>query len=282
MRMIFADVRTTLPSSSPLPALSTGSRNTRWFAVGFSNDADIASAVLLRHPRLLAGAVLLSALVPFAAASVVDPIGILGRHLQRQAGSRHPSGADATAGQAAPQASAEVVELSHPYTVLGARDPTRGSELAPLHDSWAGTDLGNAIGRCPASPSLRSRGPTGRRPRSLSIATAASTDRCRPEFWTCWQVPDSKGEVMTTIQDTYTRAHQDLIATLNVTTKVKLLSASAFTSGPEPSIGPGEVRSSDAPNEVRGLKLASLPPPPPPLARSRPAPCRRPPRHVDS
>lgn len=37
-----------------------------WFAVGFSNGANMASAMLLRHPESLAGAVLLGAMVPFA------------------------------------------------------------------------------------------------------------------------------------------------------------------------------------------------------------------------
>lgn len=37
-----------------------------WWAVGFSNGANIASALLLRRPGLLAGAVLLAAMVPFA------------------------------------------------------------------------------------------------------------------------------------------------------------------------------------------------------------------------
>lgn len=36
-----------------------------WVAVGFSNGANTASALLLRHPRALAGAVLLAAMVPF-------------------------------------------------------------------------------------------------------------------------------------------------------------------------------------------------------------------------
>jgi phospholipase/carboxylesterase len=36
-----------------------------WLAVGFSNGANIASALLLRHPASLVGAVLLGAMVPF-------------------------------------------------------------------------------------------------------------------------------------------------------------------------------------------------------------------------
>ena len=38
-----------------------------WLAVGFSNGANMASALLLRHPESLAGAVLLAAMVPFTA-----------------------------------------------------------------------------------------------------------------------------------------------------------------------------------------------------------------------
>jgi phospholipase/carboxylesterase len=36
-----------------------------WLAVGFSNGANIASALLLRHPAALTGAVLLAAVAPF-------------------------------------------------------------------------------------------------------------------------------------------------------------------------------------------------------------------------
>ena len=44
-----------------------GVRPGSWLAVGFSNGANMASAMLLRHPESLVGAVLLAAMVPFAA-----------------------------------------------------------------------------------------------------------------------------------------------------------------------------------------------------------------------
>jgi phospholipase/carboxylesterase len=43
-----------------------------WVAVGFSNGANMASALLLRHPESLAGAVLLAAMVPFAEDEPLD------------------------------------------------------------------------------------------------------------------------------------------------------------------------------------------------------------------
>ena len=46
-----------------------------WYAVGFSNGANIASALLLRHPEVLAGAVLFAAMVPFAEPPDVDLTG---------------------------------------------------------------------------------------------------------------------------------------------------------------------------------------------------------------
>jgi phospholipase/carboxylesterase len=44
----------------------------RFFAVGFSNGANIAASLLLLHPGLLAGAVLLRAMVPFEAETPPD------------------------------------------------------------------------------------------------------------------------------------------------------------------------------------------------------------------
>jgi phospholipase/carboxylesterase len=43
-----------------------------WLAVGFSHGANMASALLLRHPEALVGAVLLAAMVPFAADEPTD------------------------------------------------------------------------------------------------------------------------------------------------------------------------------------------------------------------
>lgn len=48
----------------------------RLFAVGFSNGANIAASLLLTYPRLLAGAVLLRAMVPFEPDSAPDLSGI--------------------------------------------------------------------------------------------------------------------------------------------------------------------------------------------------------------
>lgn len=42
------------------------------FAVGFSNGANIAASLLLLHPRLLAGAILLRAMVPFEPENLPD------------------------------------------------------------------------------------------------------------------------------------------------------------------------------------------------------------------
>src|SRR3712207_3584262 len=60
-----------------------------------------------------------------------------------------------------------------------------------------------------------------------------------------------------TLQTTSTD-YSELIERLDLQTKVKLLTgASAFTLWPEPSIGLGEMRFSDGPTGVRGLKFSS-------------------------
>jgi phospholipase/carboxylesterase len=83
-------------------------------AVGFSNGANIASAMLLTRPDLLTGAVLLAAMVPYAEPPSVD----LGRTLVIISnGDRDPMINSETTQQLADQLrerGAEVVELPHP------------------------------------------------------------------------------------------------------------------------------------------------------------------------
>jgi phospholipase/carboxylesterase len=83
-------------------------------AVGFSNGANIASALLLQRPGLLAGAVLLAAMVPYADPPVVDLGGTL---VIISNGDRDPMIAAGVTQQLASQLrerGAEVVELPHP------------------------------------------------------------------------------------------------------------------------------------------------------------------------
>jgi phospholipase/carboxylesterase len=58
-----------------------------WVAVGFSNGANMASAMLLRHPEALAGAVLLAAMVPFQDPGEVD---LTGKQVLIANGARDP------------------------------------------------------------------------------------------------------------------------------------------------------------------------------------------------
>lgn len=84
-----------------------------WWAVGFSNGANTASALLLRHPGLLAGAVLLAAMVPFAEPPEAD---LSGTRVAVSNGRRDPM---ATAAQTATLVAqlrgrgAQVVEFPH-------------------------------------------------------------------------------------------------------------------------------------------------------------------------
>jgi phospholipase/carboxylesterase len=83
-------------------------------AVGFSNGANIASAMLLARPELLAGAVLLAAMVPYAELPSVD---LGGTSVIISNGDRDPMINSETTQQLADQLrarGAEVVELPHP------------------------------------------------------------------------------------------------------------------------------------------------------------------------
>jgi phospholipase/carboxylesterase len=83
-------------------------------AVGFSNGANIASAMLLRRPGLLAGAVLLAAMVPYAEPPAADLAGTL---VVISNGDQDPLIEAGVTQQLAGQLrerGAEVVELPHP------------------------------------------------------------------------------------------------------------------------------------------------------------------------
>ena len=83
-------------------------------AVGFSNGANIASAMLLQRPGLLAGAVLLAAMVPYAEPPAAD---LTGTVVIISNGDRDPMIPAAMTQQLAGQLrerGAEVVELPHP------------------------------------------------------------------------------------------------------------------------------------------------------------------------
>jgi phospholipase/carboxylesterase len=83
-------------------------------AVGFSNGANIASAMLLRRPGLLAGAVLLAAMVPYAEPPAADLTGIL---VIISNGDRDPlidAGVTLQLAGQLRERGAEVVELPHP------------------------------------------------------------------------------------------------------------------------------------------------------------------------
>ena len=83
-------------------------------AVGFSNGANIASALLLRRPGVLASAVLLAAMVPFTNPPPADLTGTL---VVVSNGDRDPMIPAAMTQQIAAQLrerAAEVVELPHP------------------------------------------------------------------------------------------------------------------------------------------------------------------------
>jgi phospholipase/carboxylesterase len=83
-------------------------------AVGFSNGANIASAMLLQRPELLAGAVLLAAMIPYAEPPAAD---LAGAMVIISNGDRDPmikSGATQQLADQLRERGAEVIELPHP------------------------------------------------------------------------------------------------------------------------------------------------------------------------
>jgi phospholipase/carboxylesterase len=83
-------------------------------AVGFSNGANIASAMLLQRPELLAAAVLLAAMIPYAEPPAAD---LTGAMVIISNGDRDPmikSGATQQLADQLRERGAEVIELPHP------------------------------------------------------------------------------------------------------------------------------------------------------------------------
>lgn len=85
-----------------------------WTAVGFSNGANIASATLLLRPEVLAGAVLLAAMVPFREDPA--PVDLTGRRVLVSNGRRDPMATathTATLVRQLRERGADVTELPH-------------------------------------------------------------------------------------------------------------------------------------------------------------------------
>ena len=93
------------------------------YAVGFSNGANMASALLLLHPGLLAGAVLIAAMVPFAEPPDAD---LSGTRVLISGGERDPM---------APLASTRLLaqQLADRGAAVDLRTHPGGHSLAPAH-----------------------------------------------------------------------------------------------------------------------------------------------------
>ena len=92
---------------------SYGVRPGSWYAVGFSNGANIATALLLTRPDLLAGAVLFAAMVPFTRPPDAD---LAGKRVAVSNGRRDPMATPALTARLVAQLrdrGASVSELHH-------------------------------------------------------------------------------------------------------------------------------------------------------------------------
>lgn len=107
------DLRARVDELAEFVAATAPGHEGRWWAVGFSNGANTASALLLRHPELLAGAVLLAAMVPFAQPPAVD---LTGKRVALSNGQRDPlvpAAQTATLVAQLRERGAEVAEFPH-------------------------------------------------------------------------------------------------------------------------------------------------------------------------
>jgi phospholipase/carboxylesterase len=104
-------------------------------AVGFSNGANIASALLMQHPAVVRGAVLLAAMIPYAAPTAAADLTGVGVVISN--GLRDPMIPDAMTAELARQfrgLGAEVTELPHAggHQIDAAMLP----ELAAIVSRW--------------------------------------------------------------------------------------------------------------------------------------------------
>jgi phospholipase/carboxylesterase len=110
LRRQAADLATFVETASTAYGIDAGSL----VAVGFSNGANIASGLLLQRPGLLRGAVLLSAMVPFAEPPAADLGGTLVVVSNGRRDPMIPLGLTARLVGELRERGAEVVELAHP------------------------------------------------------------------------------------------------------------------------------------------------------------------------
>jgi phospholipase/carboxylesterase len=112
-------------------------------AVGFSNGANIASAMLLRRPDLFAGAVLLAAMVPYAEPPAADLGGTLVIVSNGAGDSMIASGMTHQLASQLRERGAEVVELPHPggHQIYPAVLPEIRRMIADLAMRTTGTEV---------------------------------------------------------------------------------------------------------------------------------------------
>lgn len=104
-------------------------------AVGFSNGANIAAALLLTRPQVLAGAVLMRAMVPLAQSAPVD---LEGRRVLLLSGSADPIVPEANAASLAARLQASGAVLDHRLLPVGHGLSQADISLARDWLKWSG------------------------------------------------------------------------------------------------------------------------------------------------